>query len=930
MRVRTTHTGRQLPFERDRRLVLRRLPDGASISRAVLTVSPYSVDESRRFLETLTFPDAVGDWSATKTTTSAAVEIDLRTRRKLASVVGSNLNGPLLVDLGGGFMAVNADGGFGGDTQFDPAAADFVLPGLTVTGLRVTNTDPDISVLRVASPPSNVTIAVEVGPVFFTHFGDLVNPVETPDFSAVLQALLPDLDVVNGHYVVPFVVHSDTIARLDLELDLEFTVAVSATPPGLTSVQTPYRHDGVPATAQGQLALTVPPGMVAVPGRTAGRAQGAFESTRVVYGPVSTPSVPENVLLSPIGPLAQPLLLPGTEVATSIDLLLTAVTTEATVAVDLVDDLDGKPGRTSMLPRVAELSLTRDQAGQPTWVNVPLPGEVEIAGGIRHWVVVQARNGTAAWRAAPVDLALAQSDDPGLQQTGDGGLSWRLVAGTTVPGPLTAQLRLRHVTTTFHMPLELRVGSGDAEVGVSLQRFAPQGAVDLDLGFPEVGAAINTAVTASGQLPSADSEHVANGDFAHWYRIGAVLHGPELLQPAEPGSLTVDAAVAFGPSADTVFLAGRDFEPDRVRFLSFDVFCREQVLDTVIGTGIPTAMTVDRAGRYALVASSDFVDDDQVHELRLVDTSTGRPVGRPIPADERVLHLVSSADGLDVCVLGAQQSETDNDTVVRRVSWAALIAAATGSPLDWDDYPSDTLPGRPQAISAAPDGRLLVLVGSESDSHLHVYPDRAALATGTATEVETIPGPAGVAVVPSGAEVLVLGTVVVTPESGDPEPHDQVWVLRASDLARIATIDLGPGSSGSPCLAIDPTGEICLVAGNRAASVVDVARRTVIGSSPIVTFVTTTALAMSPAGTHAVITGIRTSNVALFTIGDALPTEWELTAGHVQPFCLPGTGEVLAFIGPPASISRQPIVEAAAISQVVPAFGDTRYRYSFD
>jgi hypothetical protein len=113
-------------------------------------------------------------------------------------------------------------------------------------------------------------------------------------------------------------------------------------------------------------------------------------------------------------------------------------------------------------------------------------------------------------------------------------------------------------------------------------------------------------------------------------------------------------------------------------------------------------------------------------------------------------------------------------------------------------------------------------------------------------------------------------------------------------------------------------------------SVIEVARRIVTSSSPIVEFVNTTAIAMSPAGTHAVITGIRTSEVVLFRIGDALPAEWELTAGHVQPYCLLETGEVLAALGPPASLSNQPTVEAAAISQVVPAFGRTRYRFTFD
>ena len=328
MQVGTGHRGRELPFERERRLVLRRLPAGAAVHGAVLTVAPYSVDPGRRFLETIAFPTPAGDWGANKSLSSSAVEIDLHARRKLAAMSGSNLdNGALLVDLGGGFLPVNADGGFGGATTFD-VNNSVDLPGLTVTGLRVAHPNADIAALKVASPPSNLTIAIEGGPVFFTHLGDLVAPVTTPDFSPVLNAMLPDLLVENGAYVVPFAVHSDTIARLDLTLDLDFTVAVEAMPAGLRSVNLPYAYDGAPVSTQSALTVALPPGMVAVPGATAGRAQGAFESTRVVHGPV-TATASEHVALTGDGPLAHPFVLPATVVASSIDVLLTAVTAEA-------------------------------------------------------------------------------------------------------------------------------------------------------------------------------------------------------------------------------------------------------------------------------------------------------------------------------------------------------------------------------------------------------------------------------------------------------------------------------------------------------------------------------------------------------------------------------------------------------------------------
>ncbi|MHB1290269.1 MAG: helix-hairpin-helix domain-containing protein, partial [Georgenia sp.] len=403
MEVHARHDGAALPFERDRRLVLRRLPAGTVLTRAVFTLTPVSTDAGRRFLETISLPTGTGSgtWGATKVVTSGtngALEIDLHARRRLASLTGTGLTtAPLLVDLGGGFMAVDSGGGFSDGPPYLLSTAD--LPGLTVTGLRVPAAGAEASALRVSSPPSNVSLAVAGGPVFFSHFGDLVEPVTTPDVADLLQALLPDLDIEHGCHVVSFVLHSDSITRLDVTLDLELELAVAATPPGVRTVVAPYRYDGAPV-AGGHLAVAVPHGMVAVPGETAGRVQGAFAATRVVHGQVTDATATGLVLVEAGQGLAQPFVTATTEVFTSLDLLLSAVTAEARVAVDLVGDLDGKPGRASLLPRPAELALTRDSAGAPTWLNVTLPGEVEAVAARRTWLVVQSLAGTVTWSAA--------------------------------------------------------------------------------------------------------------------------------------------------------------------------------------------------------------------------------------------------------------------------------------------------------------------------------------------------------------------------------------------------------------------------------------------------------------------------------------------------------------------------------------------------
>lgn len=950
MRVRAEHVGRQLPFERERRLVLRRLPVGAVVTRAVLTLTPVSTDPGGQFLETISFADGQGDWGATKVTTGASVEVALHARRKLASLVGSGLgNVPLLADIGGGFMAVNSAGGLGDGAPL-LLTNSTPLPGLTVTGIRATpGTSPDVSTLRVSSPPSNVTVAVEGGPVFCTHLGDLMGPVTTPDFADLLQGLLPRLDVENGCHVVPFVLHSDTIARLDLGLEVEYTLAVPAAPPGVRTVQAQYAYDGAPVAGQGRLAITVPPGMVAVEGGTVGRAQGAFAETRVVFGPVTGQVPPELVVITAGQSLAQPFVLPGTQVATSVDVLLTAVTAEVALAVDVVNDLDGKPGRTSLLGRPADVRLTRDTAGSPTWVSVPLPGEVEVLAGVPRWLVVQARTGSAAWSAGADDgsggAAVAAGapagvpSGPGLQQTRDGGLSWRAVDGTTAPAPLRAPLRLRHVTQGFQMPLELRVGAGGpegatgeaAEVAVDLQRFAASGTVDFDLGFPEVAQAMNQALAAApGRAVDGGGERVANGDFVDWYRVGNALGGFWAIDLPDPKQTF--GTLAFGPDSrvvHTVVSHGGD-----AVYVRMDVIARRVEEEQVIGAGVPVALAVDATGRTGLVALDDgegagfAANHGDPGRLLLLDLATGRRVGAEVAAEEPVLGLAASADGLGVYVVGMRFVAGGLRTTVRHVPWSDLHAAAAGTPVAWSSLPFAEVDGQPRDVATGPDGRVVVLTesfnaaGSSTGTDVVTYAGRAAVAADDAVTVEGPPGARQVAV--AGDEVLVLAA-------------DVVRYARADDLTTLTDLPYqGPGAQGW-AFAVAPAGDVAVVVRQERLNALDVPNRRWLpeGRFGIQFQVTSegSRVVINPAGTHAVSGPVGRELAELVTIGTALPAEWELTAGVVAPYSLESTGEVFALLGSARQArgdDREGVVGPSAISQVVPAVGGAPYRFTFD
>ncbi|MEU3461975.1 hypothetical protein ABZ721_18790 [Streptomyces sp. NPDC006733] len=900
MRIRTRYAGRTAPFEQARRLVLRRLPAGAVISRAVLTVTPHSADPDRRFLETLTFPGPAGAWGASKARPDGAVEIALHARRTLAALTGSGLNttapaGVLLVDLGGGFLGVNASGGLGAGPAL-PLSDVMDLPGLTVTGLRVAKAGADIAALTVVSPPSDLTLAVEGGPVFYSRPGELVEPVTTPDFATLLQGLLPELPIENGCHRVPILVTSGSISRLDLDLEIDYTLAVSATPDDLTTIQATYRYAGTPTTAPA-LAVAVPPGLIAVPGGTAGRVQGGFEASEVVFGAL-TPPATEHVEISAAGPLAQPFTLDTAVVTSSIDLLLTAVTARARLAVDVVNDLDGKPGRTSALSKPAELTLTRDTAGSPTWLNTALPAELELPGGVRHWLVVQACDGIATWGAGSAPQAA-------LQRTTDGGLSWRSAGGAG------AQLRLRHATRAFRMPLELRVAAGTDEVAVSLQRFAAQGSIDLDLSFPEVAGAINAAAAGQGAA-QATAEHAANGDFAHWHRVGTTIGGPQPLGGAETRQ-SLGRAAAFLPDSGTVLLGAPDGGSARLR--SYDVFTRRPGFDAALGAGYPVAMALDAAGAQAVVALTEFggelTSSLPASFLQLAATDTGRPIGAAIAVPEQVLDVVRVADGSGVLLLCRDSAD---DAVARFVSWADLRAGAP----DWAHLPADRTIGSPRALATGADGAIYVLARGDGTSTLVRYPDRAGLVGRNAMTVELTDTALDVAVAPSRNQVIVLG-------------QQGVQFLHANNLAPVSRFDL-PAGSTPQCLAIDPADELGVVIQDGAVLGIDVRRRALL-HSPVGASMTGTSdgaeIVIGPAGTHAVVTVVGTGSASLLTLGQAHPVDWELTAGAVEPVALPTTGDVLALLGDQVSC-RSTVPRPAAISQAVGVLASTRYRFAFD
>ena len=73
-------------------------------------------------------------------------------------------------------------------------------------------------------------------PPFFTHVGEMTLPETTPDFAAVLQAALTTARVENGFYDLPITVHSDSIARLNIDLEVEVLAQQEVLPKAVPEV----------------------------------------------------------------------------------------------------------------------------------------------------------------------------------------------------------------------------------------------------------------------------------------------------------------------------------------------------------------------------------------------------------------------------------------------------------------------------------------------------------------------------------------------------------------------------------------------------------------------------------------------------------------------------------------------------------------------
>ena len=956
MILHTEFDGGASPFEGTRDLVLRGLPADARVLSARATIA--AVDPNRlsggrdpfaeeiRFPATSSGPGATGDWGATQVRGAGFTEIDFHARRTLAGFSGSDLSGAnLLVDLGGGFVAVDPQGGFAPPGAPLTLGNDGVVPGVAASRLRLARAgSPAVSVVRVRSLPTNVTFGFAGRPALFFQAGDLIGERATADFAELLRIYLAESGKVeNGAYALPFALRSDSIARLKVTVEIEYLRTTSILPPGLPEAKIAYDLATVPRAGSAPLEVLLPAAAVPVAAASGGKVVGPFADSRIAWGPVGDPAgglaageaAEVTVPIDPSRSAAQPLALPDRlegYAISAVDLKLAALDPKVKLTLDLRLDDSDKPGAGSLLATPVPFERSRTGDGGNVWFSVELPSPLTLPADLRRvWVLLQSTEGEAVWSAAPA--APATPPAVPLQGSDDGGFSYRArLAGTGEP--LEARVRLRERPAGFRMPLSVEVGEGANAVRVDLSRLSPLGKVAFDLSIPEISAGVSAALEkARGAGEAGGGELLADPSFARWGASGDEIGSPRDIRLA---SETTAPLVAFAPDGRIAVgvLRGANLEASLVAW-DTETLAESWRLELTSGSDtaggdVPFGLAVDPAGRSVFLLARAG--------LAVVDLPGRRPLGSIALSDGAFAPevLALSADGSRLAVGGLADGAAESGPKIALFDAEALVGqigrgeslAARLRTIDLDEEPIDlafspdgarlyTLTREPEVIGATasggPIGRL-----SAHDLRLAGNPVEVLFDGFARRVVPTADGSAILVLLPNRLDRYDARTLVVA------EPGLELPGQGYSSLAE------EPG--GARALLVGPGGLFAVRLGASALARLPVPAG--YGGNG--------AVAVSPLGDRAAAvpfagTGVAGANllVQVIPLGTPRPLDWALTAGQAEPLSLSGSaGRGVRLGQADASVfSTEGRAEApsgpSALSQVVAATPGRTYELAF-
>jgi YVTN family beta-propeller protein len=933
LKVTASHRGGDRPFEGDRTIVLQALPAGARITRATFSLAPADPTTGsgeETFVERFAFGAVVGDgdlpaheWGVTKARPPGAVEVDFHARRTLASVEGAHVDGALLsIDMGGVYIDVNERG-----SVMTPVDTAFTvlpghdLPGVTVTKfklIRPTDADPapDVDTIAIRSVPSNVTVRVgQLAPVW-TRIGDLAAPDTSPDFAPVLQAFLAQAEVSNGACVVPFTVHADGISRLDATVEIDYLIEQSLLPEGLEEVSLPFDLSTRTVSKEELLQATVPADAVVVAGETTARVRGTFDSTRIAPG-IEEATVVAEALVEPVRSQAQAVVTPADVVASSVDLLLGALDRSATLSLTLMSDSDGKPLGDSLIDQPIDIAVVRASSGAPSWITAPFRTPFGFQAGRTYWLVLQSLGGRVSWQAGA-----AMPGRPGLQSSTDEGLSWRASTDPRVAGDLAGLFRLRVTPATFEMPLSVEIGEGEKAQAVSLERFEPLGRIDFSLDVPELADAFNRYVRQAGGGGCPQGEILANGEFDQWHRVGEDVSEPaRILVRGSPRVIATTPDGRWGYVG--TYRGGLSGEGTVGALERVDLLCElvEEPID--LDENAPFFVGVHPGAPRVYVATAPDAEETggEADALFVVDTALAETIGAPI----RLAGVTGVALNAGGGRLYMARWASNGGAEIGFVETAALDRIAVeASPLS-DSFTvlstvtlgQDEAPGRLEVTGSKGTDLLYLLIGAAGN------PGRVLLATADDPDqlasVDVGIDPVDVAATPDGRTLVVASAGGTSLSVIDPETRTaRVVALADPPVALAVTPD------GGRVFVVDAVNRLSIVdpATGTVAATVDV-------GVELVNVVELVDVLVAPAGDNVYVANMAEASISVVRVGVPVPSEWSLTSGSAQPYCL--AGQVVALLGPSRFARATPHAAGVAtgLSQVVPVSARCPLGFSF-
>lgn len=479
MKLNELYRGDTEPFEGDRQIWLRNLPANARVTRALVTL-----ESSNEFEESIAFTNGKGDLGATKVTGSNFIEVDFHARRTLAGITGNNINDATVqIDMGGTYIDINQRGTIKSPEEppFSLASNDEKIPSLTLSKFKLstTNSEANITSVTIRSVPSNINVRLGQLPAFWTRLGELTTEASSPDFTNILNIFLQTATVENGFYIIPFIIHSDTLARLNLRVEIDYVLTQQVLPPHLSEATLQYNFNTLPNGNENLLSVKLPETAIPIAGKNNALIRGEFKPTRIAKGSIGEINKTLPKLVSPDSSLAQPFESDKEIAVTAIDILFTKTQPSlAGVNLAIQSDEDGKPSGEVLSN--AEVILGKPlPPNDSIWGSATLANPFRVLPNTRYWLVLQSQVGQAFWQTQP------SLDEPGLQSRDGNGIAWRSVTQFGEISQLAALFRLRNQPEGFTIPVQLQIGRGENAVIRKLDEFAPLGRVEFQFDFTE-------------------------------------------------------------------------------------------------------------------------------------------------------------------------------------------------------------------------------------------------------------------------------------------------------------------------------------------------------------------------------------------------------------------------------------------------------------